>query len=778
MRRINLAEWRRLRSPLKNKHSFVQMKHLLFRDSFALIGEKVRSTWCYLTAVAPLVPIALACLAGAMWGESAGWALGFLTLALASARPRRSWWVAVIIVAMVVGWRSAVLLTPVRASLATAGSEFVDGMLTVGRQAGPFAGERYGKLSTEEWERKVIVMEAELYQPGQVLEVRAKFFVPDRERNPGVYPVLELWERAGVYGGLSINEEKEVSVNWYSAPFRWAESLREELREGITRGLPEESYGRDVIQAMVLGEKPPGDSEVSRAFRESGAMHVFAVSGLHVTLVGGLFWGVLMYFPVPRRVGIFIVILAMITYAFVTGLRPPAIRATVMAVCFLGAFFLRRRPSLFNALALSSVLVIFWKPSQVHEVGFQLSYGVLVAIGLGVGLALKLTGRIAELDPFFPSRMLTDGQRKVMKARKFFANLGASSLAAWLGSMPIMIWHFGVVTPIAVITSLFLIPATWAILGLAFLSMIVGLVSTKLSSGTNQVNAVLATGAFYTAKGFSKVPLGHWHSRRLTPGDWVAFDCHDGGAASFLDVEGGAMVDVGGRRFFYEQLRSILGRWNVKPGTVFLTHPDGDHGGGLPMLLERGGLDKAVLPLEKALSPSYREFMSKAPERGCELVIGKTGERYELGEEVWVEILREGQPANRGIADNRIMVMKVHWKGWKVLVTGDLGIDDELKLIEDGADLSADVVLMGRHAWGVSGQHQFLKATGAKVVITSAGRFPPYEMPKDRWLKHVRSQGYHLFNQWESGAVIMDFEDDELRAWSFLQTENRVTLQR
>ncbi len=701
-----------------------------------------------------------------------------MMLAMVTARPRWQWWVALCLVAAFVAWRANDLEAPVKESLAKPGSEFVEGVLTVGRQAGRTARERYGVLEEDERERRVIVFRAERYQPGEVLQIKGKFFVPERERNPGIFPKLEYWERSGVYGGLVVDKEELLRVNWYAAPFRWTERLREGLQVGITRGLPESSNGGDVIQAMVLGDKPPRDSEVSRAFLESGAMHVFAVSGLHVTLVGAIFWMAFMYVPMPRRVGIFLVILAMVSYAMVTGMRPPAIRATLMAICFLGAFFFRRRPSLFNALSLSLILAILWKPSQVFDAGFQLSYGVLLAIGLGVGLALRFTGKIAELDPFFPRRLLTDGQRKVLTVRTYFANLGASSLAAWLGSMPIMIWHFGVVTPIAVITSLLLIPATMVILALAMLAALVGLVLPRLGGHVNQVNSVVASGAFFTAKGFSKVPLGHWQSRRLTPGDWVVFDCHDGGAASFLDVEGGAMIDVGGSWFYDTQLRSILNRWNVELEKVFVTHPDGDHVGALPLILDRGDLNQAVLPMAQALSPSYREFVGKAEDRGCVKVVAKAGERYDLDDEVWVEILREGQSSARGVADNRIMVMKVHWKGWKVLVTGDLGIDDELALIEDGTDLSADVVLMGRHEWGVSGQYQFLKATGAKVVITSASRFPSYEMPTSRWVERVKSNGYHLFNQWETGAVIMDFEEDGMSLRSFLDPENQITLQR
>jgi len=683
-----------------------------------------------------------------------------------------------VVVALLVAWRSVLVEGPVRESLAKPMSQYLDGELTIGLAMGSSAVERYGKLVTREWERKVVVVNAEGSVAGEVLKVRGKFFVPEKERNPGLYQELDAWKRAGVFGGFVIQEESKLDLKWQWAPLRWAELLRDRMRVGITSGVVEDSPGRAVIQAMVLGEKPPRDSEVSRAFRESGAMHVFAVSGLHVTLVGSLFWVLFANLPVPRRVSVIVVMMAMISYAMVTGMRPPAIRATVMEICFLSAFLLRRRPSLFNALALSAILVIFWRPSQIQEVGFQLSYGVLVAIGLGVGLALKFTGKIAELDPFFPSRLLTDGQRKVMKVRKFFADLGASSLAAWLGSLPFMIWHFGIVTPIAVVASLLLIPATWAILALAFLSMLLGVIHHSLGAGVNRVNSALGTGAFYAAKTFAKVPMGHWRSSHLVPADWVAFDCENGGAASFLNLEGGVMIDVGGREFYDEQLKGVLGRWNVDVGTVFLTHPDGDHVGGLPSLLDRGGLESVILPVERALSPGYREFLEKAEGGGCEVLIGKKGEGYELGDEFRVEILRTASEYQQDLADHRIMVMKVFWKGWKVLVTGDLGINEELEMLADETDLSADVVLMGQHEWGVSGQYQFLEATGAKVVITSAGPLPEFEKPKERWVELLRSHDYHLFNQWESGAVMLDFAEDELRVWSFLQPDEEVVLQR
>jgi competence protein ComEC len=209
-----------------------------------------------------------------------------------------------------------------------------------------------------------------------------------------------------------------------------------------------------------------------------------------------------------------------------------------------------------------------------------------------------------------------------------------------------------------------------------------------------------------------------------------------------------------------------------------LTHPDGDHVGALPEMLNEGMLSKVISPVDEALSPGYREFFSRAKSCGCEAGVGKTGERIDLSDEVWVEILCEGEKGIRNIADNRNMVMKVHWKGWKILVTGDLGMVGELDLIARGIDLTADIVLMGHHEWGFSGQHQFLEASGAEVVISSGASYPGYEMPRESWTRHLKEEGYHLFNQWETGSVIMDFSDEEVTIRAYLDDDRRVVLQR
>ena len=735
--------------------------------------------WQNFIVLAPLASLAFASLSGVLFSESVFWALGLLGLALLLSRPDWKWRMLVVCLVVCVAWRTEVIESRVAESHGQSGSEFVEGTLTLGRVDAVFESQRSGRLEMNSGEvRKVMVMRASEYRAGEILEVRGKMFSPGTPRNPGEFSMLDYWKNRSIERGLSIVVAESRGLRWQSAPVRWAERLKFRLQEGVSAGLENDLVGQSVIQAMVLGEKPPADSEISVAFRESGAMHVFAVSGLHVTLVGAIAWMVLMNLPVPRRVGVVVVLLAMVSYAMVTGARPPAVRATLMAICFLGAFVLRRRPSLFNALALSFVLAVIWDPTQVKQIGFQLSYGVLMAIGAGVGVAYRFTGKFAEVDSFFPLRLLDVWQRRWLAVRRYFAALGATSIVAWLGSFPFMLWHFGIVTPVSVLASLALIPLTTVILGLAFTGSFLGVFWPELGMLSNRLNGAIAHTAYYAADGFASVPMGHWKARRGSGADWVVFDPADGGAASYLDVGGGVMIDVGSEKFYRHTLRSILRKWGVEVEVLALSHPDGNHVGGAHLLMQQGDLRNAIIPTMKAQSPSYRDFISGAEDHGCEILVGTRGERYQLGGDVWLEVIREGLSQDRGIADNRTMVMRVHWKGWRVLLLGDLGLEDELALLEGEYDLAADVILLGRHHHGNSINMPFLKATGAKAVITSAANYPPFEKPPQNWIQTMERNGIEIFNQAETGAVLMDFGENDLELRAFLEEEKKLILER
>ena len=138
-----------------------------------------------------------------------------------------------------------------------------------------------------------------------------------------------------------------------------------------------------VASALILGIKDGLDNELVNAYSSSGAMHVLAVSGLHV----GIIYMIIQFLLRPvysRRYGKVILALLSIgllwTYAFVTGLSPSVLRAVTMFSVIAGARALNYSTNIFNTLAFSAFVLLLWEPYMIMSVGFQLSYLAVIGI--------------------------------------------------------------------------------------------------------------------------------------------------------------------------------------------------------------------------------------------------------------------------------------------------------------------------------------------------------------------------------------------------------------
>ena len=115
------------------------------------------------------------------------------------------------------------------------------------------------------------------------------------------------------------------------------------------------------------------------------------------------------------------------------------------------------------------------------------------------------------------------------------------------------------------------------------------------------------------------------------------------------------------------------------------------------------------------------------------------------------------------------MAIRVHWNGWKIIVMGDLGVEEERAMIASGIDLSADLVMIGRHGRTYSGSIEFLEATGTRAVIASSSTYPKRETPTKLWRAAVEKKGIHLLVQDETGAVLIDIDPDRLCLKPYLE---------
>ena len=616
---------------------------------------------------------------------------------------------------------------------------------------------------------------------GDIITVEGNLFPIHELRNPHGFDQKRWLHRQGV--NLAIRSQHRPTVSGISItrrPIRIMSQWRLYLREQMTLGLREDSQEAQLIRAVVLGEKPPRPSSMLDDFRHSGTLHVFAVSGLHVGMVGTIIGLALWCFRVPRWMTILLTITGMAAYAGITGLQPPSVRSVIMATVFLSGFLLQRRPTLINSLAASAILVLLWDGHQLFTPGFQLSYGVLLSLALLSNIWLRLLKPMAEIDSFMPHSLLTPWQERRLLMRKWFKNSLSISLAAWMGSAPLMWIHFGIITPIAIIAGIPLMATVFLILAIAMLSMFAGALWQPAGTALNRANAFIAQGTHHIAGFFAHIPGGHAYRNYQTDESQriIVFDIPYGGGANFIDLGGGILLDSGKQSHFRQHVLPTLTALRASPDSLIISHAEEAHSGGMNQALDTFQPKQALIPKANLRSSSYRRFLDNSAESGSSLIIPNTNQIFQIQDNAWLEVLHAPTELDGyGLADDSGLVIRLHWDGWRILFMGDAGFITETRLLESGTDLTADVIIMGRNSADYSGTESFIQAVSPKAIISTNASFPTHENIPPPWRKKIEQSGIALLDQNLTGAVTIILENGNLTLNPTLSGARTVTLQ-
>jgi len=233
-----------------------------------------------------------------------------------------------------------------------------------------------------------------------------------------------------------------------------AVNLRSSMVEKISSTLP--SPSAELLTAVLFGQRQRLPAEVEDSFRRAGVGHLMAVSGLHVGLVAGLilaFWNRLNF---RGRLPLVIGIVLVFAYAYLTGMRPSALRAAVMVSMAMGALLLDRENDLPTSVAFAALATLFINPLLLFTVGFQLSYAAT--------LALIYTYR--PLERFLAA----------VRCPCFLRAPLAVTIAAQAGVLPLCVYYFQHLPTAALLFNLLLLPMIALVVGLGLAGALTGLV--------------------------------------------------------------------------------------------------------------------------------------------------------------------------------------------------------------------------------------------------------------------------------------------------------------
>ena len=603
-------------------------------------------------------------------------------------------------------------------------------------------------------------------------------------RNPGEFDMRAYLARHDVRRMLFARYPEDGTLIRHGGGnpvLRVAQASRTWMQNALSRGLDDAPEVKSFINGIVLGIRHDTPDDIEEPFQQTGTIHLFAVAGLHVGIVAALLWVLATIARLPRKRAAAFIIPSLFFYAAVTGLHIPALRAAVMASILVGSYFFERKVFLPNSLAAAAFFILCWNTNELFSAGFQLSFAVVGAIVLFADPFSRFFQRRAAPDPFLPQTLVQGPRRLIHRSYEWLSGGASVSLAAWIGSLPLILWYFHLVTPISLLANLVVVPIAFFVLAVALLSLMATPLLPWVALIFNNANWALATLVIGVVHLFAQIPGGHFYvgapdwGRRI-PAKITVLDL-GAGAAIHVRVNGNDwLVDCGSERSYERIVREYL-HWagvNRLTGMV-LTHGDSQHIGGVTELLsdfpkvrviDNPAPDRSLIHRRLSRIVSGLERRALKPEKLA------AGDSFDLSRDAVAHVLFPPRGFAGATADDQALVIRlIIAHGTSVLFMSDNGAETERALLSNGSDLRSDIVVKGQHHSGISGSAQFLDAVQPHLIIATSTEFPEHERISEQWAEQLRARGIKLFRQDETGAVQLNLSGNEWSARAYLTGE-------
>lgn len=614
----------------------------------------------------------------------------------------------------------------------------------------------------------------------------ANFGVPDPARH---------YQRQHYYAILQPETPFVTSVG--PAPLRLDRRLLFGLRDRMMaihhRWLPPEHAA--LLNSLVFGSRAaPVGEQTERHFRRAGIQHVLVASGTQMTVVVGALMALIRARVLPAWSRVPLALLGVWGYGLMAGGGAPIVRAGVMAVMLVLAYALGREPHLLSALATAALVILGLDPEQLFDIGFQLSCAAVWGL-------LMLEPRVGRVLPgWIPAPV---------------RRLCSASIAAQLGTAPLVAHHFCYAAPAGILGNLLAVPLAATLLAAGLATSFAGLASPWIARMCAPINLALLNWLLWGARACAAIPGGHlwvvppgWtavgicylvlvalarlnrehlapleRSRSLTVVTAAVIAALAGWRVSprpprlrvtFLDVGQGdsilvqtpsgraLLVDGGGvpgsRLDFGERvlLPALLHRGVRRLDGVVLTHAQADHCGGLPAVcreLRVGYLIDPALPPE---CPEAQELIDVAARRRIPRYRAEAGASWLLDRHTRLTILHPPEPrltATQDDGNNNAVVLRVDYGRTSMLLPGDIEAEAEAHLVQAGMPVGVDVLKVAHHGSRTSTGEAFLERAAPRVAIVSAGRNNLFGHPSREVIRTLASRGVLLWRTDVDGAV-------------------------
>ena len=316
---------------------------------------------------------------------------------------------------------------------------------------------------------------------GQRVELFGYAFLPKSPTNPCEFDYKSYLERQMpsvrcLMTVVNINNIKSRGIYHNNWVYRFIYALNNMLNNTIYTHTF--SNSAPLISSMLLGNRVDLSNETIDNFMKTGIIHFIAISGFNVGIVVFTVLLPLRLFRINQTLSTCIILLIVILYAFLTGLNPPVLRASIMVFIFFCGFLIRRQWDITSGIFAAIFFILVRNPSDIFNIGFQLS--VLATIGIVYGSS-KIEGSLFKTALFIESLQVKAERGRLFFLKKYLRKSFCISLAAWLATFPLTAYYFHLFTPFIFITNIIVFPLFWIIIVSGIVLLTLGTVCPQLA---------------------------------------------------------------------------------------------------------------------------------------------------------------------------------------------------------------------------------------------------------------------------------------------------------
>ena len=338
---------------------------------------------------------------------------------------------------------------------------------------------------------------------GSLILVSGKLEEVPEPGNPGEFDSRQYYACRHIYYVMKKGKVEKQSRN-HSAYGQFLIGMKQKFA-----GILEKVCGNEAgaFEAIVLGDKSNLDVELKMRYQMAGIIHILAISGLHISLLGMGLYNILKKIGLGIRPAGLLALVIMLQYGLMTGGTVSTMRAVCMFLLSVGAKIAGRIYDMPTGMAASAILILVENPAYLLDGGFLMSFGSVI----GIGCVWPLITEVMDREEKSQWKTEDKGVRVLLEStgKSLWKSFLASGTVL-LTTLPVVLWFYGEVSVLGIFLNLLVLPTVGVVLGSGTAGALMGLFSDRGAFLTVIPGRIILKGYEFLAALAGKLPFCTW----------------------------------------------------------------------------------------------------------------------------------------------------------------------------------------------------------------------------------------------------------------------------